>query len=62
MPFNARQTFMIAMFAIFWTAFMLWWNGDYGTARVAIMLAIGVMVALVWGFWMKKYGAWKDQT
>jgi putative flippase GtrA len=62
MPFNARQTLMIALFAIFWTAFMLWWNGDYGTARVAIMLAIGVMVALVWGFWMKKYGAWKDQA
>jgi len=62
MPFNSRQMFMIALFAIFWTAFMLWWNGDYGTVRVAIMLAIGVGIALVWGFWMKKYGAWKDQA
>ncbi|WP_325606558.1 hypothetical protein [Pseudorhodoplanes sp.] len=53
---------MIAIFAIFWTAFMLWWNGDYGVARTAIMLAIGVIVALVWGFWMKRYGAWKDQA
>ena len=62
MQFNQRQWFMIAIFAIFWTAFMLFWNGDYGTARVAIMLAIGVVIALSWGFWMKKYGAWKDQA
>ncbi len=62
MPFNARQTFMIAIFAIFWTAFMLRWNGDYGVARTATMLAIGAGIALVWGFWMKKYGAWKDQA
>jgi hypothetical protein len=62
MPFNPRQTFMIALFAIFWTAFMLWWNGEYGTARTAMMLAIGVGLALAWGFWMKKYGAWKDQA
>jgi hypothetical protein len=60
MQFNQRQWFMIALFAIFWTAFMLFWNGDYGTARVAIMLAIGVVIALIWGFWMKKYGAWKE--
>lgn len=62
MPFNARQMFMIAIFAIFWTAFMLFWNGDYGTARVAVMLAVGVVIALAWGWWMKKYGAWKDQA
>lgn len=53
---------MIAMFAIFWTAFMLWFNGDYGTVRIAILLAVGVIIALAWGFWMKKYGAWKDQA
>ena len=49
MPFNARQIFMIAMFAIFWTAFMLWWNGDYGTTRTADV-AIGVGIALAWEF------------
>jgi len=38
MLFNARQTFMIALFEVFWTAFMLWWNGDYGFARTATML------------------------
>ena len=60
MPFNARQMFMIAIFAIFWTAFMLWWNGDYGTARVAVLLIAGFVIAFAWGWWMKTYGAWKE--
>jgi len=24
-------------------------------------VVIGGVVALAWGFWMKKYGAWKDE-
>ncbi len=61
MPFNQRQLFMMALFAIFWTAFMLFWNGEYGTQRVATMLAIGVVIAGIWGYWMKTYGAWKNE-
>ncbi len=38
MQFTQRQWMLMALFAIFWTAFMLVWNGDYGTARIATLL------------------------
>jgi hypothetical protein len=52
---------LMALFAIFWTAFMLVWNGDYGTARIAILLVVGGIIALAWGWSMKKWGAWKEK-
>ncbi len=61
MQFTQRQWMLMAVFAIFWTAFMLFWNGDYGTARIAILLVIGCFIALVWGWSMKKWGGWKEQ-
>ena len=62
MQFTQPQWMMMALFAIFWTAFMLFWNGDYGTARIAILLVIGCFIALVWGWSMKKWGGWKEKA
>ncbi len=62
MQFNQRQWTMIGAFAAFWTAFMLFWNGDYRPVRVIIMLAVGVLIALGWGWSMKKWGAWKEEA
>jgi hypothetical protein len=61
MQFTQRQWMLMALFAIFWTAFMLVWNSDYGTARIATLLVIGAVIALVWGWSMKKWGAWKEK-
>lgn len=60
MQFTQRQWIYIALFAVFWTAFMLVWSGDYRIARIAILLVVGVVVALAWGWAMKRWGNWKD--
>lgn len=62
MSFNNRQWTMIGVFAVFWTAFMLYWDGDYRPMRVIIMLAVGVLIALAWGWSMKKWGGWKEEA
>jgi hypothetical protein len=62
MQFTQRQWMLMALFAIFWTGFMLVWNGDYGTTRIATLFAVGVLIALGWGWSMKKWGNWKDQA
>jgi hypothetical protein len=62
MQYTQRQWTMIALFAIFWTGFMLVWNGDYSFPRIATLLVIGIGIALAWGWSMKKWGAWKDQV
>jgi hypothetical protein len=62
MSFNQRQWIFIVIFAVFWTFFMLVWSGDYRIARIAMMLAIGFVVALAWGWAMKRWGSWKDQA
>jgi hypothetical protein len=60
MQFSQRQWIFIAIFAVFWTAFMLVWSGDYRIARIAILLVIGFVVAIAWGYAMKRFGNWKD--
>lgn len=62
MQFTQRQWMFIGVFAVFWTIFMLLWSGDYGAVRIAILLVVGALIALAWGWSMKKWGAWKDQT
>jgi hypothetical protein len=61
MNFTQRQYVFIGVFAAFWTLFMLLWSGDYRPARIAILLVVGVIVALAWGWAMKKWGGWKEQ-
>jgi hypothetical protein len=40
------------VFAVLWTAFMLWWSyPDKGVAHVAILSAIGVALGVFW-FWL----------
>jgi hypothetical protein len=60
MQFSQRQWIFIAIFAVFWTAFMLVWSGDYRIERIAILLVIGFAVAIAWGYAMKRFGNWKD--
>ena len=60
MQFSQRQWMMMAVFAIFWTAFMLVWNGDYGAVRIAVLLMVGALIALGWGWSMKKWGGWTE--
>jgi hypothetical protein len=60
MQFSQRQWIFIAIFAVFWTAFMLVWSGDYRIERIAILLVIGFAVAIAWGYAMKRVGNWKD--
>ncbi len=62
MQFNQRQWTLIGAFAVFWTAFMLFWNGDYSPVRVVILFVIGLFVALAWGWSMKKWGGWKNEA
>lgn len=62
MNFTQRQLVFIGLFAVFWTVFMLVWNGDYRPARIAILFAVGVVIAFVWGWAMKRFGSWKDQA
>jgi hypothetical protein len=62
MQFSQRQWIFIAIFAVFWTAFMLVWSGDYRIARIAILLIVGFVVAIAWGYAMKRFGHWKDQA
>lgn len=62
MQFTQRQYMFIGLFAVFWTAFMLFWNGDYRPVRIAILFAVGVVIAFVWGWSMKRWGNWKDQS
>ena len=62
MQFTQRQWMLIGAFAVFWTVFMLVWNGDYQPARIVILFVVGVLIALGWGWSMKKWGSWKDQA
>lgn len=55
---TTRQILAIAFFAVFWTAFMVWWSGDTATANIVILSVCGVFVAAVWAFAMKRFGYW----
>lgn len=53
-----RQIVLTAIFAAFWIAFMVWWSGDRSTANILILSVIGVVVAGIWAFAMKRFGQW----
>jgi hypothetical protein len=41
-----------AVFAVLWTAVMLWWSyPDKGVAHVAILSALGVVLGVLW-YWL----------
>ena len=58
MTLTARQMVSTFLFAALWTAFMVWWNGDYGVVRIAILFVVGVIIALAWAWGMKRFGGW----
>lgn len=44
-------------FAVFWTAFMIWWTGNDAVNVVAMSVA-GVAAATAWYFAMRWFGDW----
>jgi hypothetical protein len=46
------------LFAVLWTAGMIWWNSPMETARVVILMASGAIAGTLWYFvmrwWMKR--------
>jgi hypothetical protein len=55
---TARQIVATVFFAVFWTAFMILWTGDYSTRHIVILSVTGVLVAAAWAFVMKRCGNW----
>jgi hypothetical protein len=53
-----RQIGSALLFAVLWTAFMVWWSGDTGAANVIILSVCGALVAAAWAFAMKRFGHW----
>ncbi|MFN3349379.1 hypothetical protein [Pseudorhodoplanes sp.] len=53
---TARRIFAIALYAAFWTGFMIWWSGDTGIANIVILSICGVIVATVWAWAMQRFG------
>lgn len=58
MILNPRQTAATALFAVFSTAWLVWWSGDYRLVNVTLMSALGIVTALIWAWGNKRYGRW----
>lgn len=43
------------MFAVLWTAWMVWWSGAFSAANIAIMSACGALAAWLWFLAMRWY-------
>ena len=55
---NPKSTLIVAsiVFAVLWTAFMLWWNGPPDTAMVIIWLITGAIAGVLWYWGMRRFG------
>jgi hypothetical protein len=56
---TARQLLVIALFAAFWTGFMIWWSGDTRAVNIVILSVCGLLVATAWLWAMKRFGYWQ---
>lgn len=58
MTTQSRLKLSAAMFAVLWTAGMIWWGGDYTAPRVVIFLIAGAIAGLLWYWLMAKWQRW----
>jgi hypothetical protein len=58
MTAQSRLKLSAVMFAVLWTAGMIWWSGDTSIVRVAILSVAGVMAGLLWYWFMAKWQRW----
>jgi hypothetical protein len=58
MTAQSRLKLSAAMFAVLWTAGMIWWGGDYATARIVILSIAGALAGFLWYWFMAKWQRW----
>jgi len=55
-----RRNLSALAFALFWTVFMVWWSGDYGTANIGILAVCGLIAGAVWVWGMGRMQRRRD--
>jgi hypothetical protein len=48
--------------AVFWTAAMIWWSGDYQPVPIIIMIVCGTLFGLFWYWAMRRYFRWISRS
>jgi uncharacterized protein (DUF2062 family) len=49
------------LFAVLWTAGMLWWNAPLDAAEAVIFIVAGAIAGVLWYYLMRKYTNWLQQ-
>jgi hypothetical protein len=55
MAADKRLKLSAVMFAVLWTAGMVWWGGNYSVAHILIMTIAGALAGLAWYLIMAKW-------
>jgi hypothetical protein len=58
MTAKCRLKLSAAMFAVLWSAGMIWWSGDYSLPRIVIFSIAGAIGGLLWFWLMAKWQRW----
>jgi hypothetical protein len=58
MTAQSRLKLSAAMFAVLWSAGMIWWSGDYSVPRIVIFSIAGAIGGLLWYWLMAKWQRW----
>ena len=58
MTAQSRLKLSAAMFAVLWSAGMIWWRGDYSAAGVVIFSIAGAIAGVLWYWLMAKWQRW----
>lgn len=53
-----RLKFSAIAFGVFWSAFMVWWSGEYHPVNIVILAVCGAIAAALWYWAMGRYFRW----
>ncbi|ACA16411.1 hypothetical protein M446_1943 [Methylobacterium sp. 4-46] len=55
---QARLRWISVVFALLWTAAMLWWSAPLEAAAVVIWIIAGAVVGFLWHWLMSRWQRW----
>jgi hypothetical protein len=60
MQMQSRLKLMTVIFAVLWTAGMVWWTAQYDAVHIALLAASGAVVGVLWHWGMSRYVRWSE--
>jgi hypothetical protein len=58
---QSRLKLMSVFFAVFWTAGMVWWTGEYHVVHLVMLAIAGTVAAILWYWAMSRYLRWQSR-